>query len=141
MIKRGRKPLGRVPMTAAERQQIERERNRRAREVVIGLSSFALNANDWEEFRELSRIEILNTLYLVAKWGIDGSKAEDEWRLTLSPNRRAYIARILDRLNIRIPFCSNCGIDLGKSEAGDLRSCDRCGQTDIRRPLSPWRSV
>jgi len=123
MVKRGRKPLGLAPMTAAERQQLERERNRRAREIVIGLSSFALNANDREELRELSRIEILNTLYLVSKWGIDGRAAEDEWRLTLLPNRRAYVSKVFERFNIQIPFCSSCGSDLKKTETGELQRC------------------
>jgi hypothetical protein len=110
-------------MTAAERQRLERERNRRAREIVIGLSTFALNACDWEELRDLSRIEILNTLYLVSKWGTDGQDAEHEWRLTLSPDRRAYVSKVFERLNIQIPFCTSCGSDLKKTEADGLRRC------------------
>ncbi len=122
MVRRSRS--GAAAMTAAERQQLERERNRRAREAVIGLSVFAVNAIDWEQQRELSRQEILNTVFLLSKWAIDGPVVVDEWRLTLSTDRRAYVTKVFERLNIQIPFCSSCGDDLRKDETGKWQRCE-----------------
>ena len=132
MVRRGRKPLGIVPLTAAERQQVERQRNRRAREAVVGLASFAVNANEWEEQRELSRDEILNTLFLLSKWAIEGHVAEDEWRLTLSPDRRAYVSKTFERLNLQLPFCSSCGAVLRRAEGDEWQRCEcRRGTSEI----------
>jgi hypothetical protein len=36
--------MAKTPMTAAERQELERARNRRARQAVLGLKDFAINA-------------------------------------------------------------------------------------------------
>jgi hypothetical protein len=125
MITRGRKPRGVPPMTASERQHLERERNRRAREAVNALSSFATNAWDWEEQRPLSEVEILNTIYLLSRWAIEGTTVVDWWRLTYSPDARARVAKIFDRrLNIQLPFCSTCGNDMRQDETGKWRRCE-----------------
>ena len=125
MIKRGRKVRGAVPMTASERQHLERERNRRAREAVTALLSFATNARDWEEQRFLSTVEILNTIYLLSRWAIEGPTVLDEWRLTYPPDARARVAKIFDhRLNIQLPFCSTCGGDVRQDETGNRQRCE-----------------
>lgn len=115
--------IGAAPMTAAERQRLERERNRRARQAVLGLESFALNAVDWEKQRLLSKQEILNAMYLLTKWAIGGPAFIGETRLRLPLDRRAYTARELDRFNIDLPFCRSCGADLNEAKAGGWRRC------------------
>ncbi|MGB7046302.1 MAG: hypothetical protein WBD65_15810, partial [Methylocella sp.] len=78
----------------------------------------------WEQQRELSRQEILNAVFLLSKWAIDGPVVVDEWRLTLSTDRRAYVTKVFERLNIQIPFCSSCGDDLRKDETGKWQRCE-----------------
>jgi hypothetical protein len=108
-------------MTAAERQKLERERNRRAREVVDALSGFS--GSDWAERRELDRFEILNAIFLVSKWAREGAAAEEEWRIT-PPYERARIARAFERANMTwTPFCSNCGSSLEKDQTGQWQRC------------------
>jgi hypothetical protein len=116
-------------MTAAERQHLERERNRRAREAVVALSSF--QGVDWVEQRELTRLEILNAIFLLSKWAMEGRAAVDEWRLTLPPDRRAYVANVFERMNIQLPFCSACGGDLRWDETGIWQRC-RCRDGEDR---------
>jgi hypothetical protein len=109
--------------TASERQQLERERNKRARQAVLGLETFALYAVDRERQRFLSKQEILNATYLLAKWAIEGPAFIDETRLGLPPDRRAYTAKELDRFNIDLPFCRSCGADLNEAKAGGWQRC------------------
>jgi len=118
-----RPSIGAAAMTVAERQKLERERNRRARQAVLGLESFALNAVDWEKQRFLSREEILGSVYMLTKWAINGPAFIDETRLTLSPDRRAFTANVFDRFNIDLPFCRACGVDLTKDAAGGWQGC------------------
>jgi hypothetical protein len=112
-----------APMTAAQRQKLERERNNRARQVVIGLESFAVNAVDREKQRQLSAQEILGGIYMLAKWGREGQAFIDETRLTFSPDRRAFTANVFDRFNIDMPFCRECGADLVEDTAGGWQRC------------------
>jgi hypothetical protein len=112
-----------APMTAAERQKLERERNNRARQVVIVLGDFATNAIDWENQRQLTKQEILAGLYMLAKWGRDGQVFIDETRLTLPPDRRAFTAKVFDRFNIDMPFCRECGADLKEHAEGEWEWC------------------
>ncbi len=112
-----------TPKTAAERQRLERERNRRAKEAIIGLESFALNGAHWEELRSLAPHEILGTVLLVTKWAMRGDDIVDEWRLTLAPFQRARTARILEQAHIFLPFCTTCGAVLDEDETGALRRC------------------
>jgi hypothetical protein len=112
-----------APKTAAERQRLERERNKRAREAISGLSSFALNSPHWEEMRLLEPHEILGTLLLVTKWAIYGNDIIDEWRLTLAPFQLARTAKILEQANIILPFCNVCGANLNQDESGTLEHC------------------
>lgn len=133
MVRRGRKPLHDTPMTAAERQRLERERNRRARETVLALSNFP--GVDWEQRRELTPLEILNAIFLLSKWAMEGPEAVDEWRLTLTPHSRAYVANVFERMNIWLPFCSACGGELGQSETGVWQRCG-CRQADYRAGTS-----
>lgn len=112
-----------VPMTAAERQRLERERNNRAREVVIGLGDFAIHAVDGENHRFLERDEILAALYMLAKWGKEGQAFIDETRLLSPPDRRAFTANVFDRFNINLPFCRECGDDLEENPEGGWRRC------------------
>jgi hypothetical protein len=111
-------------MTASERQKLERERNRRARQAVLGLESFSLNAVTWDEQRFLSREEILGATYMLTKWAIEGDTFIDETRLTLPPDRRAFTANVFDRFNIDLPFCRSCGRDLKQDAAGGRLSCE-----------------
>lgn len=99
---RGRKSIGAAPMTAAERQSLERERNRRARLAVTALGNFAFNAVDWGERRELNYTEIMNALFLLSKWATDGDQAIEEWRLTVPPERYPYVEMVFDRFGIPI---------------------------------------
>jgi len=112
-----------APKTVAERQRLERERNKRAREAILGLSNFALNGAHWEEMRLLEPHEILGTLLLVTKWAIHGDNVVDEWRLTLAPFQRARTANILQQANIFLPFCTTCGANLKRDETGTLQRC------------------
>lgn len=112
-----------APKTAAERQRLERERNKRAREAILGLSSFALNSAHWEEMRLLEPHEILGTVLLVTKWAIHGDDIIDEWRLTLAPAQLARTARILEQANILLPFCNACGANLKQDASGTLERC------------------
>lgn len=106
-----------APMTVAERQRLERERNNRAREVVIGLGDFAMNAADWD------KQQILGALYMVGKWGRDGQAFIDDTRLLLPPDRRAFTATVFDRFNIDMPFCRECGADLIKHPEAGWQRC------------------
>ena len=120
------------PKTAAERQRLERERNRRAREAVIGLSNFAQNGAHWEEMRLLEPHEILGTVLLVTKWAMYGDDIINEWELTLDPWQRARTASILGQANIFIPLCTSCGARLKSNEMGDPQYCD-CNAGSERR--------
>jgi hypothetical protein len=108
---------------AAERQRLERERNRRAKDALIGLSDFAQNGAHWGELKLLEPHEILGTVLLVTKWAIHGDNIINEWRLTLAPFQRARTANILRQANIFIPFCTTCGADLKADETGVLQRC------------------
>jgi hypothetical protein len=110
-------------MTAAERQHLERERNNRARAVVIGLESFPFNAID------LTRQDILNTIYSSSQWAMRGQAFIEETRLLSPPERRAYTTKMFERLNIELPFCRDCGSDLNKDEAGVRLRC-KCQRRD-----------
>jgi hypothetical protein len=110
-------------MTSSERQRVERERNRRARESVAAISTLAFNAYHWEEKRELTYTEITNALYLLGKWAEEGDRAVNEWRLTLPPDRRAFVASAFDRMNIQLPFCCDCGAELRRNMEGVQESC------------------
>lgn len=132
MAQRGRKALRGTPMTAADRQKLERERNRRARETVNALVNF--QGVDWEQQRELTRIEILNSIHLLSKWATEGQAAIDWWRLTFPPDRLAYVADVFERMQIQIPFCSACGSDLQQNEMGWWERC-QCRRKD-GRPVS-----
>lgn len=134
MAKRGRKALGSAPMTAAERQRLERERNKRARDALIGLSDFAQNGAHWEELRLLKPHEILGTVLLVTKWAFHGDDIVNEWRLTLAPSQRARTANILQQANIFLPFCTTCGADLKRDETGALQRCSCKHKTAAARP-------
>src|ERR1700681_3274879 len=112
-----------APKTAAERQRLERERNKRARDAILGLSNFALNTAHWEEMRLLEPHEILGTLLLVTRWAIHGDEIIDEWRLTLAPFQRARTAKILGLANIILPFCNVCGTNLKQDESSTLEHC------------------
>lgn len=112
-----------TPKTAAERQRLERERNKRAKGAIIGLESFALNGAHWEELRLLAPHEILGAVLLVTKWAMRGDDIVDEWRLTLAPFQRARTAKILEQAHIILPFCTTCGADLHDGETGTLRPC------------------
>ena len=112
-----------APKTAAERQRLERERNKRAKEAIIGLESFALNGAHWDELKLLASHEILGTVLLVTKWAMHGDAIVDEWRLTLAPFQRARTAKILEQAHIFLPFCTTCGTDLHEDETGSLRRC------------------
>lgn len=107
------------PKTAAERQRLERERNKRAKDAIIGLSAFAQNGAHCF----LKPHEILSTVLCVTKWAIDGDDIVDEWRLTLAPLQRARTAQILEQAHIFLPFCTTCGADLRKDETGTLQRC------------------
>jgi hypothetical protein len=109
--------------TAAERQRLERERNKRAKDALIGLSDFAQNGAHWEEPRLLEPHEIRGTVLLVTKWAFHGDNIINEWRLTLAPFQRARTANILRQANIFIPFCTTCGADLKQDETGALGRC------------------
>jgi NADH pyrophosphatase NudC (nudix superfamily) len=113
-----------APKTAAERQRLERERNKRAREALTGLSHFANNGAHWEELRLLEPYEILGTVLLVTKWAIHGDDIINEWRLTLAPFQRARTAKILQQAHIFLPFCATCGADLKQGETGTLLRCN-----------------
>jgi amidase len=78
--------------TAAERQRLERERNKRAKDALIGLSDFAQNGAHWEEPRLLEPHEIRGTVLLVTKCAFHGDNIINEWRLTLAPFQRARTA-------------------------------------------------
>jgi hypothetical protein len=112
-----------APKTAAERQRLERERNKRARAALIGLSDFAENGAHWEELRLLEPHEILGTVLLVTKWAIRGDDIVNEWRLTLAPFQRARTANILQKANIFLPFCTTCGDDLKQDETDAVLRC------------------
>lgn len=127
MAKRGRRPLGIAPMTVAERQRLERERNRRAREAVIGMECLALNPVHVDRQEFLSREEILNAIFLLSKWAVEGPAVVDEWRLTLPPHSRSYVAKIFDRMNIGLPFCFACGGEVNQGESGLWKRCE-CGR-------------
>ena len=122
----------RAPMTAAERQKLERERNNRARQVVIGIESFAMNAVDWENQKQLTQQEILGSLYMLAKWGRDGQSFVDETRLLFAPDRRAFTAKVFDRFNIDMPFCRECGADLKEHTEGGWQRC-KCKRINLAR--------
>jgi hypothetical protein len=111
------------PKTAAERQRLERERNKRAREAISGLSNFAHNGAHWEEMRLLEPHEILGTLLLVTKWAMHGDDVISEWRLTLAPDQLARTTKILEQAHIYLPFCKVCGANLKQDETGAVESC------------------
>jgi hypothetical protein len=120
-----------VAMTAAERQQLERERNRRARQALLGLQSFSLNAVDWEQKRMLSQQEILGSLYMLTRWAVEGPAFVSETRLTLPPDRRAFTANAFDRFNIDLPFCRSCGDDLVDDASGGWQRCKCTRRTRV----------
>jgi hypothetical protein len=129
-----------TPKTAAERQRLERERNKRAKEAIIGLSNFASNPGHWEELRMLEPHEILGTVFLVTKWAIHGDEILDEWRLTLAPWQRARTAKILAQAHIHLPFCTTCGNDLRKHETTGLQDCD-CQKKQSRQTGSASANI
>ena len=129
----------RPPKTAAERQRLERERNKRAREAIIGLESFALNGVHWEESRLLEPHEILGTVLLVTRWAMNGESVVDEWRLTLSAPQRARTAKILEQANIFLPFCTTCGAVREEDETGTLQRCPCRQQAAASKGGAPAR--
>jgi hypothetical protein len=120
--------MTRKPMTANERQELERARNRRAREAVLGLKDFSTNALDWEKQQELSRQDILSAIYNLARWAIEGQAFIDDARLISPPGQRALTATMFDRFNIDLPFCRSCGSDLKRNPEGGWQRC-RCKRT------------
>jgi hypothetical protein len=125
-----------APKTAAERQRLERERNKRARDALIGLSGFAQNGAHWEELRLFEPHEIFGTVLLVTKWAIHGDDIINEWRLTLSPWQRARTAKILQQANILLPFCATCGANLEQDGRGTLNSCGCQHKTELRPTMT-----
>lgn len=121
-----------APKSAAERQRQERERNKRAKEAIVGLSNFALNGAHWEELRLLEPHEILSTVLLATRWAIEGNYIVNEWRVTLDLSQRARTANILQQANILIPFCTSCGADLHEDETGALRRCGCQQKRELR---------
>ena len=124
MVKRGRRPRGIAPMTVAERQRLERERNRRAREAVMAMECLALSPVHADRQESLSFTEILNAIFLLSKWAKEGQAVVDAWRATLSPDRRAYVAKIFDGMNIQLPFCSVCGGEMSQDGTGIWQRCE-----------------
>lgn len=115
--------MTKLAKTAAQRQELERERNRRARQLVVGLKAFACNAVDQERLSLLSRQDVLNAVYNAAKWAAEGQAFVDEARLISPPAIRAVTATRLDLFNIDLPFCRSCGHDLTEHPEGGWRSC------------------
>jgi hypothetical protein len=112
-----------IAMTAAERQKLERERNNRARQIVVGIGNFALHPVHWDTMRFCTQEEILGALHMVSKWGQEGDKFIEETRLTLPSDRCACTAKVFDRFNINLPFCRDCGADLIENLESGWQQC------------------
>ena len=123
---------GKVAMTAAERQKLERERNNRARQIVVGIGDFALNPVHWDEMRFCTQEEILGALYMVSKWGQEGEKFIEDTR-QLPRDRCAYTANVFDRFNIDLPFCRACGADLIENLEGGWQPCGHLTKKGAKR--------